>query len=306
MIDNKKVLKKFILRGLRKIIRLFFDFLPITINRFFAQKGYTYLISRKKNYNYLAKIYSTNYKIIANPIYPVERVATSNKYINDEYVYSYSDPIKGIYYLKLKNWTMIDIGANVGTYSLASVNAGATKIFAIEPGPFFSRLCDNIKLNKLNHKIIPFNLGLSEKEGIMKWIEEENNLGNAHLVNSINELNFSKIQTKLKKEYINVNVSTLPIFIEEQNIKKIDLIKIDVEGMEWKIIKSSLDIIEKFKPIILVETHRSTSDILGYDCITPIFDSLYKKNYKSYTFENEKMIEFIYPNFSTDTFFIKD
>ena len=62
MIDNKTVLKKFLLRGVRKLLRLIFDYLPITVNKFFAEKGYTYFISRKKNYNYVAKIYSSNFK----------------------------------------------------------------------------------------------------------------------------------------------------------------------------------------------------------------------------------------------------
>ena len=46
------------------------------------------------------------------------------------------------------------------------------------------------------------------------------------------------------------------------------------------------------------------SDIIGYDCITPIFNFLYKLNYKSYSFENNRFVDFIYPNFPMDTFFI--
>ena len=44
-------------------------------------------------------------------------------------------------------------------------------------------------------------------------------------------------------------------------------------------------------------------DIMGYDCITPIFNFLYDQGYKSYSFEKNKFVNFIYPNFSMDTFF---
>ena len=70
MIDNKTVLKKFVLRGIRKLLRLIFDYLPITLNKFFAEKGYTYFISRKKNYNYVGKIYSFENDKMIEFIYP--------------------------------------------------------------------------------------------------------------------------------------------------------------------------------------------------------------------------------------------
>ena len=88
---------------------------------------------------------------------------------------------------------MIDVGSNVGTYSITSVSAGATKVFSLEPGPLYSRLCKNIAFNNLKEIILPFNIGLASKKGQMKWFEEKNNLGNAHLIDSIEELNFSKI-----------------------------------------------------------------------------------------------------------------
>ena len=306
MIENYSALVKYFQRALRKIIRQIFDIMPLSINIFFATKGYTYLTSRKKSFFFIKSIYGTNFKIKAHSLSNIDRVATGNRVFSDDFTYSYSDPVYGIFALNLKNWTMIDIGANVGTYSIASVSAGADKIYAIEPGKYFKNLKYNIKLNNLEKKITAYDFGISDFEGQMKWYEELNNLGNAHLLRDKRDLNFLKTKTVLSNNFKTVKVQTLKSFITENNINKIDLIKIDVEGMEWDILKGNEDIIEKYEPIFLIETHRIMSDILDYDCITPIFNFFYKLNYKSYSFENKKFINFVYPNFPMDTFFIKD
>ena len=304
MISNYKTLKNFTLRGLRKIIRIFFDLSPIFINQFFAKQGYTYLISRNKSFYFKSSIYGTNLKIIAHSLSNIDRVATSNKKINDDFVYSYSDPIYGIFSLNLKNWVMIDIGANVGTYSLACTAAGAKKIYSIEPGNTFEKLNNNVKLNNLEKIISTFNFGIANFEGNMRWYEELSNIGNAHLVKDITDIDLSKTNTLLNNKFMEVKVKKLTSFIKENNINKIDLIKIDVEGMENEILESIEEIIKFQKPIFLIETHRIMSDIVGHDCITPIFNRMYKLNYESYHFNGNKFEKFIYPNFPMDTFFI--
>lgn len=304
MITNYQTLKKFFFRAIRKLIRIIFEFLPISINKILALKGYTYLISRKKSFYFISKIYGTNLKINAHSLSNIDRVATSNKSINDDFVYSYCDPIHGIFNLELKNWTLIDIGANVGTYSIACTAAGAEKIYAIEPGNTFERLNDNIKLNNLDKIISTFNFGIANFEGNMKWYEELSNIGNAHLVKDIKDIDLSKTKTLLNKKFLEVKVKKLHSFIQENNINKIDFIKIDVEGMEFQILESIEEIIKIQQPIFLIETHRIMSDIVGYDCITPIFEIMYKHNYESFHFNGIKFEKFIYPNFPMDSFFI--
>ena len=85
MISNYNALKKYIFRLLRKIIRILFDFLPIKINQFFAKKGYTYLTSRKKKFEFETNIYGTKLFIKADSQSNIDRVATSNKFINDDF-----------------------------------------------------------------------------------------------------------------------------------------------------------------------------------------------------------------------------
>ena len=64
-------------------------------------------------------------------------------------------------------------------------------------------------------------------------------------------------------------------------------------------------LIKKFRPIVIAETHKSTSDMYGYDCITPLFQFFYKEGYESYSLnENGNIEKFIYPNLKMDTLFL--
>jgi len=67
---------------------------------------------------------------------------------------------KGVFY---------DIGANVGSYSLiaASLMSDDHVVVAFEPVLFnFYRLNENILINRLNNKIIPLNIGLTNRNAI--------------------------------------------------------------------------------------------------------------------------------------------
>ena len=199
---------------------------------------------------------------------------------------------------------MLDIGANVGAYSIGAVGIGAKKVYAIEPGPLFDRMIKNIGLNSIEKAITPVKVGLSSKTGKMRWYEDIKNPGNAHLVTSIDSLSFEKIPTKFSDYFVEVDVITLDDLIYSNAIKQVDLIKIDVEGMEWEVLSGGKRFIENNRPIVVAETHRVASDMMKYDCMTLLFSYLYSLGYESYSFKNNKFIKFIYPNFDLDTFFI--
>ena len=66
----------------------------------------------------------------------------------------------------------IDIGANFGIYSLRISKLFKTlKILAFEPVlTTFNKLIMNIKINNLEKKIRTFNVGLSNTDGLKKWL----------------------------------------------------------------------------------------------------------------------------------------
>lgn len=293
---NKFALKVLIY-GIKSSVRKFISLLPNGVSSALGRLGYTDIIKRSGDVNFVGNVFATELKIHCQSNYAVERIATARRMGENE-------PFAGISRLGLKNFTMLDIGANVGAYSIAAVGIGAKKVYAIEPGPLFDRMRNNINLNSIEKAIIPIKVGLSSESGKMRWYEDINNPGNAHLVTSIDSLSFEKIPTKFSDFFVEVDVITLDDLIISNAIQQVDLIKIDVEGMEWEVLSGGKRFIENNRPIIVAETHRVASDMMQYDCMTPLFIYLYSLGYDSYSFKNNKFVRFIYPNFDLDTFFI--
>lgn len=120
-----------------------------------------------------------------------------------------------------RNGVFVDVGANVGYYSLAVANGGAATVLAIEPNPpTLSRLRFNIKINAFDSLIttIPFGIG-PEGESTFFFSTD---LGSASLIEDPSHKNTS------------ITIQTRPLLdiIKECGVEKIDGMKIDVEGME--------------------------------------------------------------------------
>lgn len=151
--------------------------------------------------------------------------------------------------------TIIDIGANVGVHSLFMANlASRGQIFSIEPfDKNFALLKKNSSLSK-NKNIKTFNIGLADKEET-----KEMNIFEDYAYNSfVNPERKKKIGTR------EVHVETLDIFARKNNIKKIDLIKLDTEGYEFPIIQGAKDILSgKEKPLIVMEINKENIRPLG-------------------------------------------
>ena len=73
-----------------------------------------------------------------------------------------------------------------------------------------------------------------------------------------------------------VQVDTLDRIVDEYGLEKLDLIKIDVEGAELDVLNGSRGVLERDKPILLIEVHFGYYDLkpetlynllkkLGYD-----------------------------------------
>lgn len=135
--------------------------------------------------------------------------------------------------------TIVDIGANIGNHSvfLAKI-CDAKMVYSFEPQPkVFKMLSDNIKLNKLDNVVL-YNMGAGS-------VKNKADLGNID--------NFNLGMTKLTlSEEGSIDINTLDnVLIGKTN--KIDLIKIDVEGMEIEVLKGATEVIKRDHPILYVE-----------------------------------------------------
>jgi FkbM family methyltransferase len=146
--------------------------------------------------------------------------------------------------------TILDIGSNIGYYAILESNLIGTtgKIYSIEPSPInFKLLEENLKLQKMNNFEI-FNLAIGNKNEKLEFLISEKS-------------NWSKIKQDSdiigkNDTIITVPVKSLNLFCKENNLDKIDLIRMDVEGYEEKIIEGGKEILKKIKPILMIEIHK--------------------------------------------------
>ena len=144
-----------------------------------------------------------------------------------------------------KHITIIDIGSNIGSVTLPLAKIfSKSKVISIEPTFYaFSKLKKNINLNPILKKRIKLeNVFVSNQNKIVNKVHSSWNLSNdskKHKVHFGTLKKTSKIIKKLDKVC--------------SNVKKVDFIKIDVDGHELDVLKSGIKTIKKHKPFIYFE-----------------------------------------------------
>jgi len=139
-------------------------------------------------------------------------------------------------FLNVKDKNVLDIGAFVGDSSIYFILKGAKKVYAIEPHPnAYKEMIENIKLNNMEDKIIPINMGISyEKDYVSINIVDINHVGGSF---------FNSNNTSIK-----VPASKLSDIIEKYNIDA-QILKMDCEGCEYDVILKDYDTIREFEEI---------------------------------------------------------
>jgi FkbM family methyltransferase len=158
-----------------------------------------------------------------------------------------------------KNSIFLDIGANVGLYSIYASKKKNCKVYSVEPSPLnLKALSRNIYLNKLSNSIfiLPFALS-NNKNSFSKFIETSISDGGA--LNSFGvdyDYRGNKILNNTTEFF--TYGTTIDDFFENHLKKNFpNYIKIDVDGIEHLIIKGGSNIIQKYVSEILVEVSES-------------------------------------------------
>jgi len=148
-----------------------------------------------------------------------------------------------------KNDVALDIGSYIGTHGLP-MSKFAKNVFCFEPNvEIYNCLRENIFLNKID-TIIPLKVALYDSKGTETFYER--NTGTSRLASVGKKGATSKVTQ--------VQTNTIDNLFKEVNNCR--LIKLDVEGAEYKVLQGARDFLKRNKPLLLVETFKITKDKL--------------------------------------------
>ena len=146
---------------------------------------------------------------------------------------------------------IIDVGANIGQTTIAFAKNDGVRVFSFEPYPdSFNYLKSNVHSNKLNNvNLFPFglysrnetkNIGAPRGISFFKYFDLEN-LG----MKSIYHVN--------DKSALFAEFKKADDCKELNQLKSIDIVKIDVEGAEYDVLKGFEKLLRKHKPLLKIE-----------------------------------------------------
>jgi FkbM family methyltransferase len=150
-----------------------------------------------------------------------------------------------------------DIGANIGYYSLISARAvGADGlVFSFEPDPRnYGLLARSIRKNAYTN-IVASQIALSDRKGKITLYADALNAGNS-------SLGRENVQSELRS--YEVETETLDDFIlREGRGRKIDLVKMDVQGAEGLVLRGAGQVFSNESLIVMMELEPEKLRILG-------------------------------------------
>ena len=254
---------------LRSILRVILRLYPI-------ERG-KYTILTKYYFPYLLPSKGT--RKISTLKYNIKMDLDLNEYLQS-YLYffgSYELPTLKLIKRLLKPSDMIlDIGANVGYTSLtfAKFINDKGKIFSFEPEKKnYNTFLKNIKLNKFNN-IYPHKLAVAdENKSIKLYLSKSENDG----------IHSTLLHTDtLSENYEEVEAVKMDDFVKNNNITKVNFVKIDVEGAEIDVINGMKQVMSDNQPVIILELVESLQKLKNLT--TSEFKKILFNEYNYYPF----------------------
>lgn len=171
--------------------------------------------------------------------------------------------------VKDNDTVVFDIGANFGYLSLVWANTICKNdgmVYSFEPNPsVYSCFKKSINSNNLQNIIRHHNYAVGRASGQA-------------------EFQFAGTSSNISREKNNginpvVEIISVDDFVNENKISRCDLIKIDVDGIEYDILQGADKTIDKYKPVLIIETNEDRK----------IFDFVFNKNYEIFDMKLNKV-----------------
>jgi FkbM family methyltransferase len=158
------------------------------------------------------------------------------------YVASLETEVKYLVGSHLENFTIFDIGANNGNYSLTVAKLFPKSIiYSFEPSKTsFDHLVENVKSES---SITPVQIGFGEEKRKTILYSDKAGSGMASIYHrqfENSEIEFHRIET--------INIEKLDDWVHQNRITP-DFVKIDVEGAELSVLRGGINVLKNVKAI---------------------------------------------------------
>jgi FkbM family methyltransferase len=185
------------------------------------------------------------------------------------------EEVKKIFKYIKRGMTVFDIGAHIGYFTLLMAHLVGPDglVFAFEPNPItYAQLKSNIAINPhLNDgRIEILRTALGEDKSVQSFF--------CPVSGSEGLAGLKDTKRALINEVIEVQVDTLDNFAVTHNVKKIDFVKMDIEGAEYDVLKGSEKVLNELHPIILFEACELNTKPYGYR----VFEELHYLEQRGY------------------------
>lgn len=163
----------------------------------------------------------------------------------------------------------VDVGANVGSYTVLACAAVGARGWCFEPVPgTYSRLLENIRINHLENRVRCVNIGVGSAAGVLGF-SSAMDAGNRVLAHG-----------ETRTDRIEVQVATLDSLLEGQSPA---LMKIDVEGYETAVLEGADATLRKSTLHSVIMEVNGSGDKFGFD-ETQLFVKMATYGFEAYTY----------------------
>lgn len=161
---------------------------------------------------------------------------------------------------------VLDVGANIGIFAvqfgrLAGAD-GAVFAFEVQAG-LHRLLTENVAANGLADVVRPLRIAVGDTDGALKMVSPR--LVEAREDAALNYGGFSLLSAPGGEEV--VPLRRIDTLAGDLGFKRLDLIKIDVEGFETRVVEGALATIEAHRPVLSIEADRGEDGFRWMDAL---------------------------------------